>query len=144
MIDFHTGTLTTDDSLTFGRGMREAEFLARVGDRARQTYHMERWSNYEILLTLDGEPFWATIKFETSLLKRLRLVAAETGIQGNVQDIANQFVQKQFDTWHRNFLKKQFGASLPKKKFFPWGYIRRDIDLLGSFIELQFFVCLRV
>ncbi|MBB6051253.1 hypothetical protein [Armatimonas rosea] len=143
MIDFQTGTLTTDDGLTLGRGVHEPEFLVLVGERARKTFDFDRWHDYELLLTLGGEPFFATLKFELGYPKKLRLVAADTGIQANVRDLANKPVQAHFDTWHRNFLKRQYGASLPKKKSFPWGQVRRDIDLLGSFIELRFYVSLR-
>lgn len=143
MIDFQTGTLATDDGLTLGRGVHEPEFLARVGERARKTFDFDRWHEYELLLSLGGELFLATLKFELGYPKRLRLVAADTGIEGDVRDLANKPVQAQFDTWHRNFLKRQYGASLPKKKSFPWGQVRRDIDLLGSFIELRFYVSLR-
>lgn len=141
MIDFTTGVVTTDDRLVFGRGTPRPALLALLGDRAR-TDSIDRFHQVHADVVIDGAAFAMTVRHENDLAKRLRLILTGTGFVG-VTDARNVEARTKLDALHRDFLKRAYGASLPKSKSFNWGQVIRTIDLEGPVIELRFFALLR-
>jgi hypothetical protein len=142
MIDFVTGTVTTDDGLTFGRGIALTTFLERMGERAVLQNDQYDYRAYHVDVIVGETLLTARVHFHQEWCRLVRLKARDTGIVGE-GDHTQKAAQAAIDVLHRAFLKRQFGGSLPKSKSFNWGRVERLFDLLGAGIELRFSATLR-